>query len=88
MAADLDRAAPFLADRLKPVAPGDPEKDTSIGPIAKGETLRRLRGIAVLEKAGTPDARRVPERLASGFADARETREARAALLRLKEGFR
>jgi hypothetical protein len=55
-----------------------------VGPIAKGETLRRLRGVAVLEKIGTPAARRVLERLASGFERARETTDAKASLLRLK----
>ena len=88
MAADPDRAVPFLADRLKPVAPDDPEKDTSVGLVASRETLRRLRAIAVLEKLGTPEARRVLERLASGFEGARETRDARAALRRLKDDFR
>ncbi len=88
MAADPDRVAPFLADQLRPVAPDDPDKDTSVGPTARGETLRRLRAIAVLEKLGTPAARRVLERLATGFEDARETREARAALLRWKDGSR
>jgi RNA polymerase sigma factor (sigma-70 family) len=85
LSADPDRAAPFLADRLRPVAPDDPDKDTSIAPTARGETLRRLRAIAVLEKLGTPEARRVLERLASGAEDARETRDARAALRRWKD---
>ena len=39
----------------------------------------------MLEKLGTPEARRVVERLASGAEDARETRKARAALVRLKD---
>ena len=76
-------AIPFLADRLKPIEPNDPEKDTTLGPIARGETLRRLRAITVLEKIGTPEARRVLERLASGLAGARETRDAKATLRRL-----
>src|SRR5262249_11056944 len=88
MAADPDRALPFLADRLKPIAPDDPEKDTSMGLISNGETLRRLRAIAVLEKLGTHGARRVLERLASGFVEARETRDAKAALARSKDGLR
>jgi hypothetical protein len=84
MAADPGRAVPFLANRLEPVAQDDQERDTSLGPVAKGETLQRVRGIAVLEKIGTPEARRVLERLASGFDGARETRDAKASLLRLK----
>jgi RNA polymerase sigma factor (sigma-70 family) len=88
MAADADRAVPLLADRLRPVAPDDPEKETSSGPIVQGETLRRLRAIAVLEKLGASEARRMLERLAWGFEAARETRDARAALRRWKDGFR
>jgi RNA polymerase sigma factor (sigma-70 family) len=83
LAADPDRSVPFLADHLKSVGGDDPDTDTSLGPIAKGETLRRLRAIAVLEKIGTPEARQVLERLATGFEGARETRDAKAALRRL-----
>ena len=77
-----DPVVPLLAKQLKPVHPDDPEKDTSLGPLATGETLRRLRAIAVLEKIGTPAARQVLERMATGLDGARETREARAALRR------
>jgi RNA polymerase sigma factor (sigma-70 family) len=77
-----DRVVAFLADRLRPVQSDDPAKDTSLGPIAHGETLRRLRAIAVLEKIATPEARVLLEHLASGLEGARETRDARAALRR------
>jgi hypothetical protein len=86
MAADPDRAVPILGARLKPVAHNDPRPETSSGPIASGETLRHSRAIAVLEKIGTLPARRVLERLASGFAGARVTREARDAMSRLNGG--
>ena len=84
MVAAPDHVVPFLAGRLKPVRSDDPTKDTSLGPIASGETLRRLRAIAVLEKLATPGARRVLEQIASGLDGARETRDARAALRRMK----
>jgi hypothetical protein len=45
--------------------------------------LRQIRAIAVLEQIGNAEARRVLERLASGAAEARQTREAKAALERL-----
>ena len=79
-----DRVVPFLAERLKPIAMDDPDKDTSLGPIATDETLRRLRAIAVLEKIGTAEARSLLERLATGLEGARETRDAKAALRRFR----
>jgi hypothetical protein len=41
--------------------------------------------VAVLERAGTPEARKVLEALAQGVAEARLTREAKAALGRLTQ---
>ena len=38
-----------------------------------------------LEHLGTPEARTLLETLASGAAEVRQTREAKAALLRLKK---
>jgi WD40 repeat protein len=84
MAALAERAVPFLAEHLRPIGADDADKDTSLGLIASGETLRRLRAIAVLERAGTADANRILERLASGLPGARETRDAKASLRRME----
>ena len=47
------------------------------------EALRLLRSVAVLERIGTAEARRILEKLSDGV-DARETRAAKAALVRLQ----
>jgi RNA polymerase sigma factor (sigma-70 family) len=83
MSANAEQVVPFLAERLKPIRQDDPDKDTSLGPLATGETLRRLRATALLEKINTPAALRVLERMATGLEGARETRDARSALRRL-----
>ena len=48
------------------------------------ETLRQMRAVEVLEAIGSPEARALLEGLAGGIAEVRQTREARAALQRLK----
>src|SRR5262249_42969439 len=53
------------------------------GPVTSPERLRALRAVAVLERAGTPEAVQTLQRLAGGAPEARLTREARAALGRL-----
>ena len=50
----------------------------------EGERLRTERAVEALELAGTPEARRALECLAQGAAGARRTREAKAALARLR----
>jgi WD40 repeat protein len=51
-----------------------------------GERLRALRAIRILEQIGTPAAREVLARMASGAAMARATIAAKASLERLKPG--
>ena len=70
MSAAPDQVVPLLAERLQPVRPDDPDRDTSLGPIATGETLRRLRAIAALEKINNPASRRLLERMATGLQGA------------------
>jgi hypothetical protein len=49
----------------------------------RGEALRTIRAIEVLELVGTPEAKAVLQTLANGMPEARLTREAKAALERL-----
>jgi RNA polymerase sigma factor (sigma-70 family) len=54
-----------------------------VDPAHSPERLRTVRAVEVLELIGTREARRVLETLASGAAEARLTREAKASLARL-----
>jgi hypothetical protein len=53
------------------------------GTLRPGDVLRSVRAAEVLERIGTPEARRLLGQLATGAAEARLTREAKAALKRL-----
>ena len=55
-------------------------------PIPTGETLRILRAVAVLQRIGTIEARKLLEDLAGGFSDAPETRAAQWTMRQLKQG--
>src|SRR5262249_30323198 len=86
---DLDRAAePELRAALR--KPASLETRKRISELLEGldpvpaETLRALRGVAVLEATGLPAASETLRRLASGHADAVVTQEAKAALERLE----
>ena len=54
--------------------------------VSPGERLRELRAVAILERIRTPEAQKQLDELASGVPDARLTREAAAAVARLKGG--
>jgi WD40 repeat protein len=54
------------------------------GPLTSPESLRSIRAIEVLEHISSPKTRNVLEALAKGPSEARLTREAQAALQRLK----
>jgi RNA polymerase sigma factor (sigma-70 family) len=56
---------------------------TKAPPIPKGEALRALRALEVLERAGTREARRLLGQFAEGAPHATFTREARASWQRL-----
>ena len=84
-------AAPALRAALK----GDPSAEqadrikrllavTNAPIVPAGDSLREVRAVAILEWIGSADARKVLEELAGGTPDARLTREATAAIARLK----
>lgn len=52
--------------------------------VPPANTLRDLRAVEVLERIGTPKARQLLEKLAQGAPEARQTREAKAAVERLE----
>jgi hypothetical protein len=56
--------------------------DAVEGPTARGEPLRTLRVVEVVERIGTGEARKLLESWASGTPEARLTREAKAGLAR------
>lgn len=81
---ELPHAAPEVAKAIREVL------DTPFLslPLPAGETLRTLRGIAVLEEVGSPASCEVLKSLAGGAPQAAETRAARAALARVEKRLR
>ncbi len=82
-----ERAAPILRPALaqKPSLEVRRRLEAILAPrlIRGPETLRTLRAIGVLERIDSPAARQVLQALATGAPEARETRDAQAALVRL-----
>ncbi|MBL8792850.1 MAG: PQQ-binding-like beta-propeller repeat protein [Planctomycetia bacterium] len=91
---DLEKLAelaePYLVERLK----GNPSLEARQrleqlleklgGPLSDPEQVQALRGVEVLERIATPDAKSLLAELAKGAPSARLTQEAQAALQRLK----
>jgi WD40 repeat protein len=84
VAAPALRAA--LGDRPTPEARRHIERLLAGLSAWTAQRLRVSRAVAVLEQAGTPEARRLLEDLAGGAPDALPTREAKAALGRMVHG--
>jgi dipeptidyl aminopeptidase/acylaminoacyl peptidase len=83
-----DRAAPALREALagKPSAELRKQVEELLAGlrlVCSPEVLRRLRAVQVLERIGSPEARRLLEALAKGAPAARETRDAQASRDRL-----
>jgi RNA polymerase sigma factor (sigma-70 family) len=90
--AELERLADLAAPALRRVLEGKPSAEVRrrvsglLEQVELGTTpeqLRSLRVIEVLERTGTPATRELLQELAVGAAEARQTREANAALDRL-----
>jgi WD40 repeat protein len=87
-----DRVESLLRDALKTNPPAEAKKRVEAilagldaAALPEGEVLRGVRAVWVLERIGTPDARRLLAELATGVEPARLTREAKSALERIKK---
>jgi HEAT repeat protein len=91
---ELEKLAERAEPALKKLLEGQPSPEARRraeailaklgGPVTSSEQLRTLRAIEALEHIGTPEARQVLEKLATGAAGARETEDARRSVERLK----
>jgi RNA polymerase sigma factor (sigma-70 family) len=91
-AAALQRLAELAAPALRQALDGKPSAEVrrrvprlleQIDGDKTPEQLRSLRAVEVLERLGTPEARKVLEELAKGTPEAHQTQEATASLHRL-----
>jgi RNA polymerase sigma factor (sigma-70 family) len=85
----VEQAEPLLRKALEnsPSAEAKRQIEALLGALEapSPERLRQLRAVEVLERAGTAETRKLLDELAGGAKDARLTREAKAALGRIKE---
>jgi len=92
---ELERLGELAAPSLEKLLGGNPPLEVRqraeqllrrlSGPVTHAEVLRHLRAIELLEHLGTADAQKVLQAMAGGVAEARVTREAKAALERLRK---
>lgn len=90
---ELERLGELAAPSLEKLVAGNPPLEVRqraeqllrrlSGPVNHPEMLRSLRSVEVLEHIGTADAQKLLQALAGGAAEARVSREAKAALERL-----
>jgi hypothetical protein len=88
LARDIDQAEPVLRASLQDNPSAERRRQIEAlldapPAVMAGEELRALRAVEVLERIGSPEARRLLDRLAGGAPAARLTRDAKAALDRL-----
>jgi RNA polymerase sigma factor (sigma-70 family) len=90
---ELEKYGPEVEPIFREVLAGNPSLevrkrlqtllDRSPLPLSSGEPLRQARAVVILERIGSPEARQFLQKLVGGAAEARLTREAKAALERL-----
>jgi hypothetical protein len=91
---ELEKLGPEVEPVFREVLAGSPSPEVrkrleallarSPLPLHSGEDLRQLRAVAVLERIDNKESRVLLRKLGSGAPEARLTREAQAALLRLE----
>jgi hypothetical protein len=91
---DLEHFGLLAEPELRRMLDGKPSAETrravealldDLGTVRSAEERRQMRAVWVLEQIGSGDARKTLERLAGGAPAARQTRDAKLALFRLKE---